>query len=307
MKPSIVVAIPCYNEAITIEKVIHDFQKVLPDAEIHVFNNNSIDGSEKLAEGAGAIVHNVYGQGKGYVTRNIFDNIKADAVVFVDGDDTYFAEEAPVLLQPILDGSADMVVGNRLKGVTDHSMRSLHQTGNRLIVIIVNCIFRGHYQDILSGYRVFNRRFIESIPLMSKGFEIETEMTIQSLVRDMRIVEIPISYRSRPEGSSSKLRSFQDGYRILLTAILLLRDHQPLRLFGLASFIFFIITLMAAILRFLAYININTFPDALLTGLILLFAPLSLLSLGIGLELNTVNTRFQEIEQLLKRSKRTDD
>jgi len=300
------VAIPCYNEAITITKVVSDFRAALPQASIHVFDNNSTDGSADLARESGAIVHRVRKQGKGHVLRAIFDAVVADAVVVVDGDDTYFAEEVSALLEPILQGEADMVVGNRLPQATEKSMRQLHQFGNRLIVSTINRMFGTAYRDILSGYRAFSRRFIESVPLLTQGFEIETELTLQALEKELEVVEIPISYRSRPPGSQSKLRSFYDGYRIMLAAAILLRDHHPLRLFGLSSLFCVLIVFTAGVLRALDYSGIVTLPASLLSGMILLFTPLGIMSLGIGLTLNAINTRFREINQITRRNRKSD-
>lgn len=299
------VAIPCYNEAITIAKVVRDFRAVLPRASIHVFDNNSTDGSAELAKEAGATVHHIRRQGKGYVMRAIFDTIVADAVIVVDGDDTYFAQEAPMLLEPILRGEADMVVGNRLQHATDESLRRVHQVGNRLIVASINRMFGTAYQDILSGYRALSRRFVESVPLLTPGFEIETELTLRALTEEWDILERPISYRSRPVGSESKLRSFRDGYRIMLAAVILLRDLHPLRPFGLVSLACLLIVVTAGTLRLMAYLGTPTLPTSLLTGALLLFAPLGLVAFGIGLTLNTINTRFREMNQILRRAKGT--
>ena len=306
MDLTVVVAIPCRNEAMTIAKVVRDFRTVLPQASIHVFDNNSTDGSADLAREAGATVHHVRKRGKGYVMRAIFDTIVADALIVVDGDDTYFVEEAPMLLEPILRGEADMVVGNRLQHATGESLRRLHRIGNRLIVACINRLFGSAYQDMLSGYRAFSRRFVESVPLLTPGFETETELTLRALTEEWNTLEIPISYRSRPVGSESKLRSFRDGYRIMLTAVILLRDLHPLRPFGLASLACLLIVLAAGTLRLMAYLGAPTLPTSLLTGALLLFAPLGLLAFGIGLTLNTINTRFREMNQILRRAKGTD-
>ena len=203
---NIVVAIPCYNEAITIEKVVADFKRALPGADVIVFDNNSSDGSGLLAQNAGARVHQVRNQGKGYVLQEIFEDISADAIVLVDGDDTYEAEDVHRLIRPVLFEGVDMVVGNRLQSATDENMRAHRHVGNRLIVWSINRMFGTRYQDILSGYRVFSRRFVERVPLLTPGFEIETEMTLQALEEGMVINELPISYRSRPADSQSKLK-----------------------------------------------------------------------------------------------------
>ena len=187
----IVVAIPCFNEAATIEKVVRDFRSVLQNAEICVFDNNSTDGSADLARSAGAEVIRVPQQGKGHVMRVIFDTVVADALIVIDGDDTYFAADAPALLEPILRAEADMMVGDRLQTSTDHAMRRSHQWGNRLIVASINRMFGTSFRDILSGYRVFSRRFVKEVPLLMSGFETETEMTLQALEEGLVVVEVP--------------------------------------------------------------------------------------------------------------------
>ena len=302
-EPTVSVAIPCYNEAVTIAKVVKDFRFVLPLAAIHVFDNNSTDGSDILAVNAGAVVHRVRRQGKGNVMRAIFDTINADAVIVVDGDGTYCAEEAPTLLKPIFDAEADMVVGNRLRRTTNESLTRLHQFGNRLIVGSINRMFRTSYEDILSGYRAFSRRFIESVPLLTPGFETETELTLQALSHGMDVLEIPVSYLRRPSGSVSKLRTFYDGYRIMLTAIILLRDQYPLRVYGLGSLVCIIIAVAAFLLRSLSYLGVESFPVPLLTGLILLFLPLAVVTFSFGLLLNVINVRFRELIQIMRRSR----
>lgn len=299
----IVVAIPCYNEAITIQKVVKDYQAALPEAEVHVFDNNSKDESVRLAEETGAEVHHVYQQGKGYVVQAMFRQfVDADALIMIDGDDTYFPEDARDLLQPVLDGKADMVVGNRLPSANDHSMVRLHQIGNWLIVTAINRMFNSPFNDILSGYRVFSKRFMQTVPVMSAGFEVETELTIQALEEELLVVELPISYRSRPEGSESKLSSFRDGYRIITTAMSMLRDHRPMVLYGGVSLISFLIAAGAGVLRILNYMEITALPDALVTGIILLFAPVGVMVFGIGLMLHTVNTRMRQLKQIIQRN-----
>lgn len=300
----IVVAIPCYNEALTITKVINDFRRVLPDAKIYVFDNNSTDDSVKLAKKAGADIYFVKKQGKGNVMRAILETIDADALIVVDGDDTYNADEVFMLLEPIINGKADMVVGNRLNELNYKSFRKFHYFGNRMIVSIVNKIFGTNYNDILSGYRVFSRKFIESIPLLKSGFETETEMTLQALENGLEVIEIPISHKNRPEGSYSKLKTFRDGFRILLTAFTILRDHKPMKFFGFFSSIFFFIVFVAGLLRILNYLNITNLPSQILTGLILLFLPTGMISFGIGLILSSINTRFREIKYLIMRSRK---
>ncbi|WP_203471509.1 glycosyltransferase [Dissulfurispira thermophila] len=303
----IAVAIPCYNEALTIAKVVSDFRRVLPNASIYVFDNNSNDGSAMLAKEAGAIVYHVRKQGKGNVMRAIFNTISADAVIVVDGDDTYEADDALILLKPVLNNEADMVVGNRLPNATNDSLRKLHQIGNRLIVASINRMFDTNYHDILSGYRVFSRRFIDSVPLLKPGFETETEITLQALENGLEVIEIPISYRSRPAGSQSKLRSFRDGFRIMLTAFVILRDHNPMRLFGFTSLLCFFTVFIAAFLRVMNYLNITELPSQILTGVMLLFLPVGTIAFGIGIILSSINSRFKEIRYLITRNRQNNN
>lgn len=291
--PHIAIVLPCYNEAITIQQVIADFRVQLPDAKIHVFDNNSSDDSARLAAEAGATVHSVRKQGKGYVIQKAFEIIVADAIVMADGDDTYFAEDVHKLLEPVLNGNVDMVVGDRLPTASDENMRWHRHLGNRLIVWSINIMFGTRYRDILSGYRVFSRRFVQNVPLLTPGFETETEMTLQALEEGMEIIEMPISYRSRPADSHSKLNAVRDGYRIMLTAAILLRDHNPLRVFGLLSFV-----LLLAALVLLAFTLAGNISLLIYSALLAL---LSASSFGLGLVLNAVNTRFRQLKQILQR------
>jgi glycosyltransferase involved in cell wall biosynthesis len=299
----IAVVIPCYNEAVTIVQVVEGFRAQLPDAEIYVFDNNSTDDSVLLARQAGAIVHRVRNQGKGNVLQTALEVVVADALVLVDGDDTYFPEDVHSLLEPVLSGGVDMVVGNRLASASDENMRRLHHLGNKLIVNSINLMFGTRYLDILSGYRVFSRRFVENVPLLTPGFETETEMTLQALEEGMNIIEMPISYRSRPADSHSKLNSFRDGYRIMMTAAILLRDHYPLRIFGLAAsislFAAFVLWLLSSFAN-RGILDLNT--PMLLLGIAVLIL-LGALSFGLGLILNAINTRFRQQKQLSQRKK----
>lgn len=231
----IAVAIPCYNEAATIAKVVADFKAQLPEAEIVVVDNASTDGSGERARAAGARVVREKRRGKGNVMQTVLESVDCDACVVVDGDDTYYAEDARALLDPVLEDRADMVVGDRLARAPRDSMRELNRFGNRAIVGIVNGVFRTRFKDVLSGYRVMNRNFMRSVPLITSGFETETELTLQALEKGMVILEVPIGYRARPAGSHSKLSPVADGYRILITMAVLLRNHRPLYFFSLLA------------------------------------------------------------------------
>lgn len=299
----IAVAIPCHNEAATIAGVVRDFRKVLPKSSVYVFDNASTDNSAALARKAGAQLRYVASLGKGHVLRAIFDDLREDVVVLADGDATYVAQEAKQLIAPILRGEADMVVGERLSAISEHSMKPINQFGNRLIVAYINRLFGTKYRDILSGYRAFNRRFIESVPVLTTGFEVESEITLQALAEGLRVIEVPVHYRDRPQDSHSKLRPFADGYRIVLTAAILLRDHRPLRLFGSIAIIFWLLAAIAGALRLLSLLGQGSLPASILGGVVLLCVPTGMIALGIGLSLNAINTRFQEIKTNLRRSR----
>lgn len=299
---AIAVAIPCYNEATTIGKVIGDFRKALPHATVYVFDNNSTDATATVAREAGVEVRRVAKQGKGNVLRTIFDNLHEDVIILVDGDDTYPAEHVHKLLEPILVGEADMVVGERMAGASAESMKPLNHFGNRLFVFGLNWLFRAKYGDVLSGYRAFNRRFIENVPVLTSGFEVETEITLHALAEGLRVVEVPVTYRARPEDSHSKLRPFADGYRIALTMAILLRDHHPLRLFGWIAVAFWLMALAAGGLRLLSFAGYASLPESILGGLVLVCVPTGMIALGIGLSLNAINTRFQEVKNFLRRN-----
>jgi glycosyltransferase involved in cell wall biosynthesis len=230
--PSIDIAIPCFNEATTIAKVVADFRRVCPDAAIHVFDNASTDRSADLALAAGAVVHRVPFRGKGHVVRSIFRKLDADIVVIVDGDDTYPAEEVHRLVAPVATGQADMAVGTRLEEYSQASFRPMHVFGNRLIAGTIGTLFSTDLQDILSGYRAVSRRFRRTSPILSNGFEVETELTVQAIERNLYIVEVPVPYRERPPDSVSKLHTVKDGFRVLLTIFRIYRDFRPLVLFG---------------------------------------------------------------------------
>ncbi len=238
----IAVLIPCYNEARTIEKVVKDFRAALPEAEIYVYDNNSTDGSGELARAAGAIVRNEYKQGKGNVLRSMFREIEADCYIMVDGDDTYPAESAPQMARIILEKKADMVIGDRLNTTYfTENKRPFHDFGNKLVRWLVNHLFQGDLQDIMTGYRALNRRFVKEYPLLSKGFEIETEMSLFALDGNYLVREVEVEYRDRPAGSESKLDTFSDGWRVLKMIVMLFRDYKPFLFFGILAAITFIL------------------------------------------------------------------
>lgn len=238
----IAVLIPCYNEAQTIEKVVKDFRAALPQADIYVYDNNSTDGSGELARAAGAIVRNEYKQGKGNVLSSMFRDIDADCYIITDGDDTYPAESAPQMASIILEKKADMVIGDRLNTTYfTENKRPFHDFGNKLVRWLVNHLFRGDLQDIMTGYRALNRRFVKEYPLLSKGFEIETEMSLFALDGNYLVREVEVAYRDRPDGSESKLNTFSDGWRVLKMIVMLFRDYKPFLFFGILAAIAFIL------------------------------------------------------------------
>jgi glycosyltransferase involved in cell wall biosynthesis len=297
----VTVAIPCYNEATTVAKVIGDFRAQLPDADILVIDNDSSDDTAERARAAGARVVREKRRGKGFVVQKMLETVDADVLVMVDGDDTYFAEDLPVLLRPILDDRADMVVGDRLQDASRTALNDLHRFGNRAILWIINFVFRTSFRDVLSGYRALNRNFMRSVPLITEGFEIETEMTLQALENKMQILEVPIRYRSRPEGSFSKLSPFADGYRILLTMAVLLRNHRPLYFFSLIALGLLLLDgLYAAAWLFGAAPS----PSVVVNGLVVAGAVLISGALVVlGIVLNTVTAGFRELAVLSRRPK----
>ena len=255
------VLIPCYNEAKTIEKVVTDFKKVLPDAQVYVFDNNSTDGTAEIAQKAGAIVCHEYRQGKGNVIRSMFRDIEADCYIMTDGDDTYPAEYAKEMEELVLKKNADMVVGDRLTATYfTENKRAFHNTGNKLVRKLVNMIFKGNVTDIMTGYRAFSPLFVKSFPIQSKGFEIETEMTIHALDKNFHIVSLPVDYRDRPDGSVSNLNTVSDGIKVLKKIVRLCKDNKPLMFFGIASLVFALVGIALFIPILIEFFNTGLVP-----------------------------------------------
>ena len=262
----IAILIPCYNEAKTIRKVILDYRRELPDADIYVYDNNSTDGTDKIAKEAGAIVRYEYRQGKGNVIRSMFRNIDADCYLMIDGDDTYPAQHAKEMCEYILQGKADMVIGDRLSSTYfTENKRLFHNFGNKIVRWLINHLFKNNIKDIMTGYRAFSYEFVKGFPVLSKGFEIETEMTIHAVDKNYKLVEIPVNYRDRPEGSVSKLNTYSDGIKVLKTIASLFKEYKP---FGFFSFLAIILAIIATILV------IPVFVDYFQTGLVLRFPTL---------------------------------
>lgn len=236
------ILIPCYNESATIKKVISDFKKVMPHADIYVYDNNSTDGTDEIARNAGAIVRYEYKQGKGNVVKSMFRDIVADCYIMIDGDDTYPAESALEFEELILKGKADMVIGDRLSSTYfEENDRLFHNTGNKMVRKFINMFFKSDLKDIMTGMRGFSYDFVKSFPISSKEFEIETEMSVFALMNNFKLEEIPIQYRDRIEGSESKLNTYKDGFKVIMMIFALIRDERPLLFFSAISLILLII------------------------------------------------------------------
>jgi glycosyltransferase involved in cell wall biosynthesis len=297
--PTIAVLVPCYNEALTVAKVVTDFRAALPEAIVYVFDNASTDGTSAAARAAGAVVHAVPAKGKGNVVRSMFREVEADVYLMVDGDDTYPADHARSVLAPVLSGEADMVVGTRLEQHDSGAFRRFHGFGNRLVRGVLSRLFGSPISDALSGYRAFSSRYVRSLPVLSRGFEIETEMTVFALAHGLPLREVPVPYGSRPEGSVSKLHTFRDGYRVLRTIAFLYKDYQPLQVFGLFALACGLAGLGfgAFVLREFALTGLVTHPSTAVLAAALV--GVALLSLATGLILDTVNRRSYEVLRLL--------
>ena len=287
---SVAVLIPCYNEAVTIGKVVDDFRRVLPEATVYVYDNNSSDGTGAIAREHGAVVRSERRQGKGNVVRQMMRDIDADYYLMVDGDDTYPAEAAPALLAPLMADEADMVVGDRLSNGTygEENDRAFHGFGNDLVRVLIKWIYGFEFSDVMTGYRAYNAVFAKTMPVLSPGFEIETELSIHAVDKRWRIAEVPIDYRDRPEGSESKLDTFSDGCKVLLMILSLFKDYRPLALFSWVSLLFCVLGLVAGvpvIAEFLATGLVPKLPSALL-AVALVF--IGILSFTCGLILDTV-------------------
>ncbi|ETI59398.1 RfbJ protein [Sphingobium sp. C100] len=295
--PRVAVILPCYNEAEAIVQTVEDFRRVLPAADIYVFDNNSIDASRDLAAGAGAIVRRVSQQGKGHVVRRMFADIDADIYVMADGDATYEAAAAPAMIGAMLADNLDMVVGCRRDAV-EAAYRRGHRFGNWALTTLLKQLFGRSFTDILSGYRVFSRRFVKSFPVLSAGFEIETEISVHALELAMPVAEVVTAYGARPEGSVSKLSTYRDGFRILRTIITLYRIERPVLFFGLIAAALALLGLVLAAPLIVTYMHtglVPRFPTAILvTGLMIL----ATLSAMCGLILDTVVRGRREVRRL---------
>ena len=297
---NIAVLVPCYNEEKTVAGVVRAFREQLPDAAIYVYDNNSTDNTAAEAGKAGAIVRSEKRQGKGNVIRSMFRQIEADIYIMVDGDGTYPADKVHSLIKPVADDEADMVIGSRLHSEAGSEFRALNKLGNRMFLLVLNFIFRTKVTDLLSGYRVFSRNVLKSLPVLSAGFEIETELTVKAIERRYRILEVPVSLSARPEGSQSKINTFRDGILILSTIFALFRDYKPFTAFGSVGLFLVSLGLLPGIVVIREYIAtgyIYRVPSAILSvGLVLS----GLLAAFAGLILHAIARRFQEMDYQLQ-------
>ena len=292
----IAVLIPCYNESLTIEKVVKDYQQALSNADIYVYDNNSTDNTDVIARKAGAIVRYEYRQGKGNVIRAMFRDIEADCYLIIDGDDTYPAENARDMCDTVLSGKADMVIGDRLSSTYfQENKRLFHSFGNEIVRRSINLLWhpKKRILDVMTGYRAFSPMFVKSFPILSSGFEIETEMTIHALDKNLLIESIPVQYRNRPKGSVSKLNTYSDGIKVLLTIFNLYRDYKPLSFFGVLALILIILSLILFIPVFSEYLStglVPRIPTLIVSSIMMLAAFLSIVC-GLILDTNAKNVR----------------
>ena len=296
------VLIPCFNEEKTVEKVIKDWQRELPEATIYVYNNNSTDRTEETARNAGAVVRREYAQGKGNVIRRMFREIDAECYIMVDGDDTYPAEYGRQMMEEVVERQADMVVGDRLSSTYfQENKRPFHNFGNSLVRNAINWLFKSDIRDITTGYRAFSYQFVKTFPVLSKGFEIETEMSIHAVDKNMLVRNVVIDYRDRPEGSQSKLNTYSDGVKVLATIGRLFRNYKPMNFFGLLSAFLLVIAAVLFIPVFIIFLKtgeVPNFPTLIVSGFV---AMASLQSLFSGMILSTLAEKDrQEFEHWLQ-------
>ena len=293
------VLIPCYNEATSIEKVINDFKQQLPDATIYVYDNNSTDNTADIARRAGAVVKHEFRQGKGNVVRSMFRDIDADCYLMVDGDDTYPAENAKEMCQLVEEG-ADMVIGDRLSSTYfTENKRPFHNDGNRLVRFLINKIFNNNIHDIMTGYRALSHTFVKNFPIISRNFEIETEMTIHALDKNFLIRELKINYRDRQEGSVSKLNTYLDGMKVVSTIFMMFRDYRPLKFFTIISALLLLIAIALFVPVFIEYMQtglVPRFPTLIVSGFI---GIASLLTFFCGVVLEVITKKHKQLYELM--------
>ena len=295
----IAILIPCYNEEITIKKVVEDFKREVPEATIYVYDNNSTDNTATLAKEAGAVVVPEYKQGKGNVLRSMFRDIDAECYIMVDGDDTYPAEEVRKLIDPILTGRVHHTIGDRLSSTYfTENKRPFHNAGNKLLKYLINTIFHANIHDLTSGYRGFSYLFAKSYPILSTGFEIETEMTVFALDKRMDIVEEVIQYRDRPEGSESKLNTFKDGFKVICEIFSLFKDIKPLTFFGIIAIVLFLIGLGGFVSVYSEFLKTGLVPRIPTLIMSVSVGFMSILSFVCGLLLHTTKKFLNQIFEL---------
>ncbi len=274
MKSETAILIPCYNEAQTIGKVVRDWRTVLPEATVYVYDNNSSDGTADIAREAGAVVRHEYQQGKGNVIRRMFREIDADCYIMVDGDDTYPAEYGPEMESLVLNRQADMVIGDRLSSTYfEENKRPFHNLGNSLVRSSINHLFGTEIRDIMTGYRAFSYEFVKTFPVLSRGFEIETEMSIHAVEKNMRLENVIVDYRDRPAGSTSKLNTYSDGAKVLMTIARLFRNYRPMEFFGFLSLLLFLASFLLFWPVLMTYLQtglVPRFPTLIAAGFIAL-------------------------------------
>ena len=296
----IAVLIPCYNESNTIAKVIENFRCALPEAEIFVYDNNSTDHTDEIARRAGATVRYERRQGKGNVIRSMFRDIDADCYLMIDGDDTYPAENARTMCDLVLNAGVDMVIGDRLSTTYyEQNRRPFHNVGNLLVSRLINKLFHSNVKDIMTGYRAFSRTFVKNIPILSHGFEIQTEMTIHALVKNFLLKEIPIAYRNRPEGSISKLNTYSDGVKVLITIVRLFRDYKPFAFFGSLFAVCMLVAFGIDIPIIIEYMEtglVPRFPTLIVSGVI---ATIGVIFFFCGVILDVLATKHRQLFELL--------
>lgn len=296
----IAVLIPCYNEEATIGKVIDDFRAELPEAVVYVYDNNSTDATSKVAKNHGAIVRKEPRQGKGNAVRRMFIDIEAECYLMIDGDDTYPAENSREMCRLVLEEGVDMVIGDRLSATYfNENKRPFHNFGNRLVRYLINMIFNSRINDIMTGYRAFSHLFVKNIPILTKGFEIETEMTIHALDKNFVLKEIPVNYRDRPAGSNSKLDTFKDGYKVVKTIFTLFRDYKPYLFFSTISLLLVIISAVAVTPVIIEYFEtglVPRFPSLIVCGFVMLLAMLFFIG---GIILEVITKKHRQLYELL--------
>lgn len=300
MKKEIAVLIPCYNESKTVGKVVKEYKAALPDAKIYVYDNNSTDGTGDVAKKYGAIVKKEARQGKGNVVRSMFRDIEADCYLMVDGDGTYPADSAKEMCDMVLRDNADMVIGDRLSSTYfEENKRLFHGVGNRLVRFLINLIFRSNIKDIMTGSRAFSRDFVKTFPVLSKGFEIETEMTIHALDKNFYIREMPIKYKDREEGSESKLNTVSDGIRVIITIARLFEEYKPMLFFGIVSLLLLVVALLMGtpvVVEYLESGEVLRFPTLIVAGLLVV---ISVMMIVCGIILQVVVRKQREIFEIL--------